>query len=47
MVLPKRSNLKIKFRLLDLMTEEYFLWVGGSILIEDDSMELSISTLFS
>lgn len=46
-MLPNISNLKIKFRLLDLMTDEYFLWVGGSILIEDESMELSISTLLS
>jgi hypothetical protein len=37
----------MKFRLFDLITDENFLWVGGSILIEDERMELSISTLFS
>jgi hypothetical protein len=47
MVLPNISNLKIKFRLLDLITEEYFRWVGCSILIDDERIELSISTLLS
>jgi len=46
-VLPKTSNLKMKLRLFDFMTEEYFLCEVGSIFIEEESSEVYISALFN